>query len=357
MTFYEAAVEVLRQVGRPLHYKKITEFAVRRSLLSHVGKTPELSMANRLEQAVRKDRGDSAVVRTRPGVFALRVWGTGEQPNIQVAETLGTDSDSSVGVGGQPGVARGMASLTDRVVEVLETAGDEPMTPLDVSRILFGATDTLLRSSDPETAVRAALRVEDVQRLRAGRPPRFSWLPDGRVGLRKREARAEHDAAAALDAACAQLSAATHARLNERLTRLPIAAFEQLCLAVIRAGGWEQLALRSRQMDGSVLVTGEQRGRRLACQLFARGRTPTAGDIEAHCHSMALHAADVGWLLCYADVSGPVAAYAKTVDLRVTDREALLDRLVSLGLGVREVTVSVHVVDDEFLLDLEGRDG
>ncbi len=27
MTFYEAAVEVLREAGRPLHYKKIAEIA------------------------------------------------------------------------------------------------------------------------------------------------------------------------------------------------------------------------------------------------------------------------------------------------------------------------------------------
>lgn len=72
MTFYEAAVEVLREAGRPLHYKKITENAIRRSLLSHVGKTPEETMHARLQQEVKKPNGLALIERARPGVFALK---------------------------------------------------------------------------------------------------------------------------------------------------------------------------------------------------------------------------------------------------------------------------------------------
>mgnify|MGYP006188796561 CR=1 FL=1 len=71
MTFYEAAVEILRRSGRPLHFKKITEVAIRSELLSHVGKTPESTMESRLEQEVKKPEG-SWIVMTRPGVFTLR---------------------------------------------------------------------------------------------------------------------------------------------------------------------------------------------------------------------------------------------------------------------------------------------
>ena len=38
MTFTEAALEVLRSSSEPLHYKRITELAIERNLLSHVGK-------------------------------------------------------------------------------------------------------------------------------------------------------------------------------------------------------------------------------------------------------------------------------------------------------------------------------
>jgi hypothetical protein len=72
MTFTEAAVEVLRLVGKPLHYKKITEIAIERNLLSHVGKTPEITMSSRLATMVKKDRGDAPIIKVKPGVFGLR---------------------------------------------------------------------------------------------------------------------------------------------------------------------------------------------------------------------------------------------------------------------------------------------
>ncbi len=71
MTFYEAAVEVLRRTGRPLHFKKITEVAIRDELLSHVGKTPEVTMESLLDKEVKKD-DSSWIVMTRPGVYMLK---------------------------------------------------------------------------------------------------------------------------------------------------------------------------------------------------------------------------------------------------------------------------------------------
>jgi hypothetical protein len=75
MTFTEAAEAVLRKAGKPLHYKKITQFAIEQNLLSHVGKTPEVTMSTRLATLAKKDRGEAAIVRIKPGVFGLRDWG------------------------------------------------------------------------------------------------------------------------------------------------------------------------------------------------------------------------------------------------------------------------------------------
>jgi|HubBroStandDraft_1064217.scaffolds.fasta_scaffold33952_2 hypothetical protein len=74
MTFIEAAAEVLRQAGKPLHYKEITELAVAKNLLSHVGKTPDVTMSHRLTAAIKKDDKDVPITRVRPGVFGLREW-------------------------------------------------------------------------------------------------------------------------------------------------------------------------------------------------------------------------------------------------------------------------------------------
>ncbi len=74
MTFTDAAAEVLRLVGRPLHYKEITDIAIEKNLLSHVGKSPEVTMGARLAATLKKDTPDNPLVRVKPGVFALREW-------------------------------------------------------------------------------------------------------------------------------------------------------------------------------------------------------------------------------------------------------------------------------------------
>ena len=74
MTFTDAAREVLRMVGRPLHYKEITEIAIEKNLLSHVGKSPDVTMGARLAATLKKEGDQNPLVRVKPGVFALREW-------------------------------------------------------------------------------------------------------------------------------------------------------------------------------------------------------------------------------------------------------------------------------------------
>src|SRR6185369_13396636 len=74
MTFTEAAAQVLRLVGKPLHYKEITDVAIEKNLLSHVGKSSEVTMGARLAALVKKGDKDNPLVRVKPGVFALREW-------------------------------------------------------------------------------------------------------------------------------------------------------------------------------------------------------------------------------------------------------------------------------------------
>ncbi|MGE5786483.1 MAG: HTH domain-containing protein [Myxococcales bacterium] len=76
MTFTAAAAQVLRLVGKPLHYKEITDVAIEKNLLSHVGKSPEVTMGARLAALVKKSDKDNPLVRVKPGVFALREWDT-----------------------------------------------------------------------------------------------------------------------------------------------------------------------------------------------------------------------------------------------------------------------------------------
>jgi hypothetical protein len=74
MTFTEAAIWVLRLANKPLHFKEITDVAIEQSLLSHVGKNPEVTMGARLSAQVKKNEKDNPLTRVKPGVFALSDW-------------------------------------------------------------------------------------------------------------------------------------------------------------------------------------------------------------------------------------------------------------------------------------------
>ena len=55
MTFLEAAIAILKREGKPLHFKKLTEIALKENLLTVVGRTPEATMQQRLNDAMKKD--------------------------------------------------------------------------------------------------------------------------------------------------------------------------------------------------------------------------------------------------------------------------------------------------------------
>jgi len=81
MTFTEAAVEVLKREGKPLHFRKIAEIAIRENLLDHVGKIPEETMADQLSAHCKLPRPDRSIVVVQYATFALEEWGLPEDAN------------------------------------------------------------------------------------------------------------------------------------------------------------------------------------------------------------------------------------------------------------------------------------
>jgi len=124
MTFTEAAVEVLRSVGKPLHYKKITEIAIERNLLSHVGKTPETTMSSRLATMVKKDRGDAPITKVKPGVFALREFPEGAVEVLDSAPAEGDSTEAS-----EPASAPEEAAASEEIAEAAPEAEEEASVP------------------------------------------------------------------------------------------------------------------------------------------------------------------------------------------------------------------------------------
>jgi hypothetical protein len=139
MTFTEAAVEVLKRTGKPLHYKKITELAIQLNLLSHVGKTPEVTMSSRLATLVKRDRDESPIVKVKPGVFGLRDFGK------EVIEAAAAELPDD------PQAAAEEAALEAKLLA--EGGSDEPETD-DAEVPSAGGVSTDSSASEGDTAAK-----------------------------------------------------------------------------------------------------------------------------------------------------------------------------------------------------------
>lgn len=166
MTFIEAAAEVLRQAGKPLHYKEITELAIARNLLSHVGKTPEVTMSHRLTSAIKKDDKDIPIVKVKPGVFALREWDDPKAKKREAAAASETETATSNG--------GGYEEAEDEALEV---------NALEIEAALRGAEENQADvldedSAEAETGDERELEVSGDEALRADLAARGADLFD-----------------------------------------------------------------------------------------------------------------------------------------------------------------------------------
>src|SRR5438270_9720060 len=83
MTFTEAAVEVLRRAGKPLHFKEIAEAALKENLLSHVGQDPEVTMGMRLAAMAKREEDRKVVAVAPDGTFARLEWNVPQEAQVE----------------------------------------------------------------------------------------------------------------------------------------------------------------------------------------------------------------------------------------------------------------------------------
>lgn len=69
--FRTAALAILKEAGKPLHYNDITKLALEQGLLETEGATPEASMGAQLAIDIKRKGAASDFIRTEPGIFAL----------------------------------------------------------------------------------------------------------------------------------------------------------------------------------------------------------------------------------------------------------------------------------------------
>ena len=72
MNVQDAAIQILKDAGKPLHAKEIAERIMEAGLWSSDGKTPEATVSARLYSDIKKHGDQSTFVKVAPQTFALR---------------------------------------------------------------------------------------------------------------------------------------------------------------------------------------------------------------------------------------------------------------------------------------------
>jgi hypothetical protein len=406
MTFTEAAVEVLRRAGKPLHFREIAEEAVRGNLLSHVGQDPEITMGQRLA-AMAKREDERKVVAVQPeGTFALLEWAVPQEAQIEpVAPPLQPLESGDPLYRPREREPRAIHAQARRRLAELQAEHEEGYEEVEAERrrqdqgrkgqrrfpppaeVVFEAlaqrqtgapmaelaADLLRRQLLSDALVRdlpslvAALLEDNRRRTEAGRKPAF--IVDGdRVTLVEfppaaalpEETRAPHVGARPLGAAQlgAEVRRAVIRALRRRLAELETAVFENLCAALLEKMGMRDVRVAKRSKEGPLYLARQRRGvsdLRVAVKLVRGSREIGRSDVQELRKDLAHYSAQMGLVLAPGEAGRDArseASAAGQAPVALYAGEALPEEMIACKVGVTVQSVEVPDVDEAFFAGL-----
>ena len=398
MTFTEAAVEVLRRTGKPLHYKEIAEFAVKENLLSHVGQDPEVTMGARLSAMAKRDEERRVVAIAPDGTYALVEWsvpaelvvepvpppgppeddGKAYRPREREPRAISPQArrriDANNGEEVEPEPRRERERDRDRskhrfpppaevVFEWLAQRGSgAPLAELAGDLVKRGLLSDGLLADLPSLA--AALLEDNRRRTEAGRKPAFI-CNDERASLVEFPppsaiAELAHTPATGLGrpASAASLVAevrrATVRALRVRLAELETAGFEQVCAALLEKMGMKDLRIAKRSKEGPLYLARQRHGvsdLRVAVRLVRGKREIARADVQELRKDLSHYSAQMALLLSPGEAgreSRTEASAAAQPPVALYAGEALAEEFVEQHVGVNVQVVEISDVDEAF---------
>ena len=380
MTFTEAAIEVLRREGKPLHFKKLSEIAIRENLLDHVGKIPEETMADQLAAHCRLPRNERRVMPVQQGTFALVEWGLEEDPsgldNLVEVPPEGElayrsrerhpvpSRDLSRGAARGEGRARRRDEDERRgrrfpppaevAYEILAGSG----RPLALVEIAANGAERLLL---PEAfvrdagALRAALVEDNRRREGAGRKALFQIDDGDAVTLIAQPEPGERAAPAAAPRPAASLPDMRRtalAAVRRRLDECDGPTVEHVALKLLEKLGFRDLKVAKRGRE-HVVCTGKRRmglvDVRHAMRVLRSGADAGRRDVVDLRRDLGHYGAQIGMVITAGDAAREARAEASgagQLPVLLLCGEALAEAFADAGVGCAQVIVPE--VDESF---------
>ena len=175
MNIQDAAVQILKDEGKPLHAKEIVKRIIEAGLWKTKSKTPEATVSAHLYSEIKKHGNQSTFVKVEPGTFFLR--------DTQIVAVSDAKEPRNVNPSGDP---EETYSFLDAAEKVLDQFGNrKPMHYREITDKAMNQGWLNTSSKAPKTTMNAQLGNELKRAKASGKPARFVRTSPGYYGLGK----------------------------------------------------------------------------------------------------------------------------------------------------------------------------
>ncbi len=335
MSVLTAVETILTEVGKPLHYREITERILQSNLWISEGDTPDATVNARLSVDIKKHGQNSRFQRTDKGIFALRTWGLPEYHPVSEKPEPKTESDQKRSTYTD---FHKTLTFSDAAAYVLEHFGNgKPMHYRDVTKkaLELGLLNTM--GQTPEATLYAQVLTEIARQTKRGETPRFVKQGKGRIAL-------FHWMPRGLASQIEQHNSEVRKRLHARLQTMGPTEFEELISELLVALGFDDVLVTSRSGDGGIdvrgtLVVGDVIHLRMAVQVKRWKNNVQAPIVQQVRGSLGTH--EQGLIITTSDFSNGARQEANrpnAVPVALMHSEQLVALLVEYDIGIHRTS-------------------
>ena len=336
MSVQSAAIQVLKEAGKPLHATEITERILKADLWKSDGKTPEATISAQLYTDIKKNGDKSPFIKVGPQTFALRESGLGS------VQTPGEEAP-------RPSPASSGFSFTDCAQKVLEEFGDKkPMHYREITEKALEKGWLVTNGKTPEASMRAQILTEIKRKQRRGERPRFVQYGRGHVGLSQWMGHG-------LESQIEEHNQQVRKDLYKRLLAMKPGEFEILVSLLLTEMGFETVEVTKLSGDGGIdvrgtLVVGEAVRIKMAVQAKRWKNNVQAPVVQQVRGSLGAH--EQGLIITTSDFTpGAVkeAAQPDKTPIALMNGEQLVMLLMEHDIGVLRSTPDLFELDEDAL--------
>jgi restriction system protein len=241
MNVQDAAIQILKDAGKPLHAKEIAERIMEAGLWASDGKTPEATVSARLYSDIKKHGDQSAFVKVAPQTFFLR-----DTQIVAVCDAKEPESKSESTLAS----SEGTYSFLDAAEKVLDQFGNRnSMHYRDITDRAMSQGWLNTSGKTPEATMNAQLVTELKRAKASGEPGRFVRTSPGYYSLVKWMG-------TGLPYQISKHNREIRKKLLSQLMDLSPAQFEELVGQLLAEMGFESIEVTKYGGDGGIDVRG-----------------------------------------------------------------------------------------------------